>query len=472
MLERRVPIWSVLLLLLVFGMFTVAFGWAILSTSSGSSRSGAFGEAAVAVAKFPTLVRRVGVELSRRASNEPMDHVIRVRRHQMNEDGFEPVASVGDASFEGLVLRAARERMAEGWRILVGTFSVEDDFIHAAILLSPELRVVHHWRLDEEDIGEREAPSPGRKFPHGFEILPDGSIVFAFDRGVSLQRVGRCGDVIWREGGLYHHSVALSEDRSSVWALRHGPAADAPTDALVEVAIEDGEILREIFFDEIVAANPDIGLLEIRRKHETDPLGNGRGLSASWLKDPFHANDVEPLPASLAGAYPDFEAGDLLISLRSLNLIFVLDPSTRRIKWWRAGAWIRQHDPDWSASGEIRVFDNRKNRDFSRIVAIDPETYELRTLVEGAPLDFYTRVRGKHQEIPEGHILVTSSQQHRVFEVDQDGAIVFEALSLKADDEAFGYTLSQAIWLPVEALPDGRDLGRQCDDRVKLASSP
>lgn len=54
---------------------------------------------------------------------------------------------------------------------------------------------------------------------------------------------------------------------------------------------------------------------------------------SSKTTDITHLNDVKPLPPSMADEYPLFRAGDLLVSIRNLHLVFVYDPATDEIKW-------------------------------------------------------------------------------------------------------------------------------------------
>ena len=142
-----------------------------------------------------------------------------------------------------------------------------------------------------------------------------------------------------------------------------------------------------------------------------------------------------PCRRSWRVSFPQFSAGDLLVSLRSINLVFVLDPESLKVKWWRIGPWRRQHDPDWQDGGVITVFDNNMHRRPSRIVSISPQSYETESIADGTEFDFYTGIRGKHQVLPNGGVLITIPQQGHVVELDRDGNVVFEFLNVFAKDE-------------------------------------
>jgi hypothetical protein len=126
----------------------------------------------------------------------------------------------------------------------------------------------------------------------------------------------------------------------------------------------------------------------------------------------------------------------------------VLDPRSLEIKWWRIGAVQRQHDPDWLASGEIMVLNNRMSRDFSEVVTIDPKTFDKTVLLDGRNHKFYTRIRGKHELLDDGTLVVTSPQQGRAFEVNGNGDVAFEVINVKPGTENLNYVISDLKWLP------------------------
>ena len=148
------------------------------------------------------------------------------------------------------------------------------------------------------------------------QVFKDGSIIVANDRGKLHARINPCGEPICTTPKGTHHSIELSED-GALWSW---DAAFA-----VSVDPESGEVLKRIDLFEVHEENQDIDIDGIWRIDSVD--------ASNWASDPMHANDVEPLPASLASALLMFEPGDLLISMRGLNLLSVVDPDTVKVKW-------------------------------------------------------------------------------------------------------------------------------------------
>jgi Arylsulfotransferase (ASST) len=449
-MQKLLPVWLFLLCLLLGSLFVMAFGWVVKQTLGGDARFGHIGTAVVAIASFPDMVRTAFREID----TDP-DANYRVPRTSADLSAFRPIRARPGIDIQGLMVRADDAALARtpGWRILVGGFVINGEFHQAALALSPELEVVKTWILTEEDIQGQKPQSLFGNFVHGFALLKDGSVIVSFDVGVSLQRFDQCGKRMWAIGGPYDHSVSLDESGEFVWTLRKGEILDE----VVKVSTADGQIARSISMADIIAANPAIDILEIRQQEDNWGNGNPRNRSEKWTFDPFHLNDVEPLPAALADRFPDFEAGDLLMSARSLNLVFVVDPDTLEVKWWRSGGWRRQHDPDWEPTGEISIYDNRMSRDYSRILSIAPAATLPKVVFDGHVNDFYSRIRGKHQFTSAGNLLITSPQQGRAFEVDPNGKVVFEMFNTRPGSEEYNYPLSETLWFPAEAFDFSKD---------------
>ncbi|MGB3316050.1 MAG: arylsulfotransferase family protein [Albidovulum sp.] len=385
----------------------------------------------------------------------------------MDYSGFAPVRSADGIQVDGLLVLGDSDRIEPGWRVLVGAFKLNGAVTNSALLMSPDLEIVHVWTLDEVPVGEVEPRPPHKKLPHGFEMFPNGSIIYTFDGSMSLQSKDACGNRLWAAKGPFSHAVTSDSGGDTVWSIQHGPGTGTGTgtgtgqmgvEGIAQAAVEDGAIIREIRIDDIITANPDIDILALRRAMPNELGRNRRNTPGAWMADSLHLNDVDPLPAHLAAVFPGFDTGDLLISARSLNLVFVLDPETLRIKWWQVGLSIRQHDPDWMPSGEIMIFNNRMGRDYSEIIAIDPQTNTKRVVHDGRDTNFCSRIRGKVQMFDNGTLAVTSPQQGRVFEVNPEGEVVLEIVNTKSGDDDFNYVISEQKWLPPDFfstdLPD------------------
>jgi Arylsulfotransferase (ASST) len=365
-----------------------------------------------------------------------------------NYDSFEPLTVPGlrERRDKPLVYQSAAAE--KGYRLIHGVLDFENN-LHGAILLDSDGKLVHTWQLTERHLDWVTA-SDLNKFPHGITILPDGSVVFAFTRSSAIQRIDACGKPVWAVKGKFHHAVT-PQDEDFVWSLRNDDGNSPFLDHIVKLDVHSGELIRSFTLEDIIRANPDLSIFHVQQMRSHDKL----------IMDGFHANDVEPLPAALAPTFPDFRKGDLLISFRNNSLVFVLDPETLEVKWWRTGNWRYQHDPDWQPDGTITIYNNNlpdsniapkkdSPRHYSKILSIAPSTFKTKTLVDGQAFDFLSEFRGKHQVLPGGSILITSTNQGRVLEVDRNGEVVFEFINQYSSSDGEVLPVSEAIFLPAD----------------------
>jgi Arylsulfotransferase (ASST) len=456
-LWKSVPLWLVVAIVLFFLVGTVSFGWFVQrSVSMDDDRP--LAQAALAIASFPKQSKAVFKEIIRTLSGKPDYGTIRAYPPEQSWSEFQPIKSRLEGVGEGLIVRRGPGEPARGWRVIAGAIQIHGSLQTAAVLLSPELEIVHYWPLIEDgEIGVKFA-HPLRKMPHGLAVLSDGSVIYAFDNGDSLHKKDICGRTIWALPGKYHHSVTVDDTESTVWTHRDDRSRSrdrAKRMHLMQVATADGKILKDITAADIIAANPDIDILELRRLHTPDLQGNPRVELGQWMHDPIHLNDIDPLPRRLADRFPMFSPGDLLISARELNLLFVMDPGSLAIKWWVIGATIRQHDGDWNDDGWISAFNNRMAHGYSTITRINPATQQRATAVDGRGMDLYSRHRGSHTPLPNGGWLISSTQQGRILEIAPDGRLALDFYSRPTGNNPAFTMLSTSFFLPEDAVEPG-----------------
>lgn len=265
---------------------------------------------------------------------------------------------------------------------------------------------------------------------HGSSIQPDGSVVFTFtNKGAA--KIDRCGNVQWILSEMAHHSVDRSTD-GNYWIPSAYIINDKPKypqlktpykeDVVLKIS-EEGKILKKISVLDILFKNNLQGFVY---KH-------------SITRDLVHLNDVEELNSHMAKAFPQFAAGDLMLSMRFPHLVMVVNPETLKLKWYQAGPWLGQHDPDFMDNGIISLFSNNLDGTAagsklggSTIMEINPQTRETIILYGGAiDQPMYTMDRGKHQRVGNttGNVLITESRSGRIIEVNPEGEVVWEFIN-------------------------------------------
>lgn len=215
------------------------------------------------------------------------------------------------------------KKMKSGMTAITSWWKGPDGLKVGMKLIDGEGRILHEWLVDRGKVfeGAFQRKDPTETDVHGSLLLPNGDVCFNLEY-VGAVRLNSCGEVLWTQTEGNHHSIARGKD-GTFWipgvSRRKRTGSDEYPDGfpgLESVWVNrilhlsgDGEILADIAVLDLLYAND---LERFLFQH------------ARTSGDVTHVNDVEPLSSSLSDEYPLFEAGDLLISLRNINLVFVV----------------------------------------------------------------------------------------------------------------------------------------------------
>lgn len=367
------------------------------------------------------------------AENWRNDLALEPTRHLIKPGGANPGP---DRGVSGAPAGAA----AGGYIFVAGLSQHQDESFHSVTLYDGAGNEVHRWPIHYAQFDERLKPQ--NVMLHGMEVFEDGSVAVTFDSGDALARVDACGATMWKRNGAFHHTITRDGEGNLVtWEA----------DAVTWLDEETGETVKKLDIKDMIAVDGDAqkAMFDIRTRTPETADEDVR-----YLDDPFHPNDAEVLRADMADAFPMFDAGDVLFSLRELNLVAVADPDTGRLKWWRYGPWFKQHDPDFQPDGTITVYDNNTGTDSSRILKVRPGEDEVETVFAGSDaVPFYSWRRGKHQYLPDGNVLLTEAEGGRVLEITPQGELVWERHMVW--DEEHNLVATEAQFVPSDFFTNG-----------------
>jgi hypothetical protein len=163
--------------------------------------------------------------------------------------------------------------------------------------------------------------------------------------------------------------------------------------------------------------------------------------------DVVHSNSAMLLDDTLAPHFPMYAPGSMLISMRNGSAIAVVDMEQKTVPLLKSSGWRGQHDAQFMPDGTIMLFDNRglqkpgsKNKPSqgmagSRIVSYDPAKDKAQVLYGSKPgQEFFTSQRGRVKRLPNGNLLITESDNGRVFEINAQKETVWEFLNPYIDN--------------------------------------
>lgn len=349
--------------------------------------------------------------------------------------------------------------------LLISRLSAERDQFVIDLINKKTGQVVYEWHPTYKDIysdkrfplDEEDAQSVfNMVFTHPL-LLPDGSVIFIASGG-RLVKIDKHSKIIWQNKHYFHHSINLDADGNlwipskiypseykvfpikspadkTFWSMK----ADLDEEAIVQVNPE-GNIIKEISVPKLLL---DSGLKAL--------LINSWSIRTS--DDPTHINDIQPVLKDRYFA----KKGDVLISLRSLNLILIYRPSEDKVIWYKTGPWIAQHDVDVLNDDEISVLNNdRPLEPYDKKIMSTVMIYNFKTGQTYEPYNkaieasgYYVWAEGLHRILPNGNVFIEENVKGRILELSKD-SVEWEYVN-RYDSTHLGH-ISWSRFVPAEDI--------------------
>ncbi len=339
-------------------------------------------------------------------------------------------------------------RAYDGWNLCVSAHAPE------ARLLDMKGHLLHKWSYEARRIWPS-VRSDERRFEHDdawsrAKLLPGGDVVAIWEY-VGIARVDPSSRLEWALPNAANHDIALA------------PGGDIYTLTREIHALPDvNPAGRDVWEDFVTILSPEGQVrkrISVLRSFERSDFAAALAPMANE-GDILHTNGIQILDGALAASRgPAFREGNLLLSIRALNLVAVLDPREEKIVWALSGAWRAQHMPRLLDSGRLLVFDNfgRVSAKQSRVIELDPTTQEIAWRYgdrEGEGL--FSESHGQVQRLPNGNTLIVDSNNGRAIEVTPVREIVWEYVNpfRVGKKKELVATLSQVERLPAGELPE------------------
>jgi len=231
--------------------------------------------------------------------------------------------------------------------------------------------------------------------------------------GGGIVKVDQDSAIIWAAAINAHHDFKLNGN--SLFVLTHAYEGGRIEDYLTVLDASTGDVRRSISLREAIMNSPYASLLP------REPKG-----------DYLHTNSIEVVDREWATRCNVGNEGDIVLSHNNLSAVTLLDMKTEEVKWALLGVSEGAHDPDLLESCRIAFFDNNGGRSngaaHSRLLAYDFKEHRIELLYSD-PGNFHSVNRGSQQRLKNGHWLITESTQGTIFEIDNNGTVVWKFIT-------------------------------------------
>jgi len=301
----------------------------------------------------------------------------------------------------------------------VSIFNFDED--GRAYLIDMDGKTLHSWSSDKKDW-------------HYAEMDEEGNL-YVIVHDSQLMKLNWNSGIIWENKMQFHHDLDR-DDKGRVYCISR-EVMDIPYKAgkipilndYIVILDSDGNLQQNISIYGLFGDLVNSKRLEEIAKLSSKLATSGKEIDAyselGQLCDVFHVNTIEFINRDIKDVA---SKGDILISIRELNIIAIISLKSPEIVWsWGGNDLKRQHHPSLLNNDNILIFDNGGKREFSRIVELNPITRKIEwEYKSNPPKKFFSGTRGACQRLPNGNTLITESDHGHVFEITRAGEIVWE----------------------------------------------
>jgi len=192
--NRKVPLWLVLLLVWIFGFTTILFGWAVWYIGQdGSLIGGKAKDVIISIAQFPSLAY-----VSIKQLTSPSALIVPDRYPDI--DG----------------LKLTDKNYVDSNYVLLSSYDKDAKQSVVKLLRLSDQKILHQWTPDIDEIVKYK--DEGRKLSERTNkkivdlnhplLSADGSIIFNTEDG-PLMKLSRDSKFLWHIKGTFHHSLVI-----------------------------------------------------------------------------------------------------------------------------------------------------------------------------------------------------------------------------------------------------------------------
>jgi len=253
-------------------------------------------------------------------------------------------------------------------------------------------------------------------------LYDNGDIILGRYETKGIYKIDKKGKIIWQNDLYNHHWIFVYEGFLYVPGTTFLNNKSELKEKIYENSfIKNCEAKHKSRFGTIMIIDEKNGKLEkeisiIESFYKNELSKKIIEKYASNCTDTLHLNDVRVLDEKKAKFFSNGKKGDILVSLRHLDMIALIDKDTHDIKWYVQGKFKNQHSPRITPKGTLLVFDNHFKAQKSRIVEIDIVSKNIVGYYSGKNSKFYSTTRGRIQLI-DNRIIIQSSDQGEIFEI-------------------------------------------------------